>query len=99
MAESGSFPGACEAQKSGQSWRRCLQFLTHSPLAWGSKAPALPEADPGPVAGERRLSEGVKVSAEPLRSLAQGLTPPPLVAGTEELCDEGQAELQGAGTI
>ena len=34
----GPFPEACKAQKSGQSWHRCLRILTHSPLARGSKA-------------------------------------------------------------
>lgn len=62
MAEPGPFPGAREAQKSGQSWYCCPWFLTCTPLARGSKAPALLEAKPDHEAWGRRLSEGVKVS-------------------------------------
>lgn len=62
MAEPGPFPRACEAQKSGQSWHHCPPFLTRSPLAEGSKAPALLEFELDHVGRGRRPSEGVEVS-------------------------------------
>lgn len=61
MAEPGPFPRACEAQKSGQSWHRRPPFLTRSPLAEGSKAPALLEVELDHVGRGRRLAEGVEV--------------------------------------
>lgn len=61
MVEPGPFPRAHGAQKSGRSWHRCPQFLTRSPLAGGSKAPALLEVEPTSQHGEGE-SEAVEVS-------------------------------------
>lgn len=85
MAEPGPFPGAREAQKSGQSWHCCPQLLTCSPLAQGSKAPALLEAEPDTQRGEgdRQRESRSPGCASPC--LAQGLMLPPLVISSEEL--------------